>query len=49
MKDELIRNVKNDRFAKLIGIKLVEVREGFAVTDIFWVDISMSDEFKYFI
>jgi acyl-CoA thioesterase len=34
MKDELIRNVRNDRFAKLIGIQLVEVREGYAVTEL---------------
>jgi acyl-CoA thioesterase len=33
MKDELIRNVKNDRFAKYIGIDLLEVSEGFAVTE----------------
>jgi acyl-CoA thioesterase len=34
MKDKLIRNVKNDRFAKLIGIQLVEVGEGYAVTEL---------------
>lgn len=33
MKDELIRNVKNDRFAKYIGIDLLEVSEGYAVTE----------------
>jgi acyl-CoA thioesterase len=34
MKDELIRNVKNDMFAKLVGIQLVEVGEGYAVTEL---------------
>ena len=32
MDENLIRNVKNDRFAKLIGIELVDVREGYALT-----------------
>jgi acyl-CoA thioesterase len=34
MEEELIRNVKNDRFAKHMGIKLVEVHEGYAVTEL---------------
>lgn len=34
MEDELIRNVKNDKFAKYVGIKLLEVHEGYAVTEL---------------
>lgn len=34
MKNDLIKNVRNDRFAKLTGIRLTEVREGFAVTEL---------------
>ena len=34
MEDELIRNVKNDKFAKFIGIQLLEVREGYAVAEL---------------
>jgi acyl-CoA thioesterase len=34
MEDELIRNVKNDKFAKYIGIQLLEVHEGYAVTEL---------------
>lgn len=32
MDESLIKNVMNDRFAKLIGIELVEVHEGYALT-----------------
>jgi len=34
MKEELTRNIRNDRFARLIGIELVDVREGYAVTEL---------------
>jgi acyl-CoA thioesterase len=34
MEDDLIKNVKNDQFAKYIGIKLLEVRNGYAVTEL---------------
>lgn len=34
MENELIKNVKNDRFAKYVGIRLVEVNKGFAVTEL---------------
>jgi acyl-CoA thioesterase len=34
MENDLIRNVRNDRFAKLIGINLVEVGEGYAITEL---------------
>ncbi|MDY0099887.1 MAG: PaaI family thioesterase [Bacteroidales bacterium] len=34
MKDDMIKNVRNDRFAKLAGIRLVEVSEGYAVTEL---------------
>jgi acyl-CoA thioesterase len=34
MKDELIRNIRNDRFAEFVGIKLIEVREGYAVAEL---------------
>jgi acyl-coenzyme A thioesterase PaaI-like protein len=34
MKDERIRNIKNDRSAKLVGIQLVKVREGYAVNEL---------------
>jgi len=29
----MIENIKNDRFAKYCGIKLVEVKEGYALTE----------------
>ncbi|MDR3645657.1 MAG: PaaI family thioesterase [Clostridia bacterium] len=32
MNDDLIKAIKNDRFAKYIGIELVRVEPGFAVT-----------------
>jgi acyl-CoA thioesterase len=34
MEDELISNVKNDRFAEYTGVKVIEVSEGYAVTEI---------------
>jgi acyl-CoA thioesterase len=34
MDNELIKNVKNDRFAKYVGIRLVKVNKGFAVTEL---------------
>lgn len=34
MDEKLIKNVVNDRFAALLGIKLAEVREGYAVTEV---------------
>ncbi len=34
METEIIKNVTNDRFAKYIGIKLVDVKEGFAITEL---------------
>jgi acyl-CoA thioesterase len=34
MEDELIKNIKNDMFAKYVGIKLIEVREGHAVAEL---------------
>jgi len=34
MKEDLIRKVSNDRFARLLGIELKEVREGYAVAEL---------------
>lgn len=34
MNNDLIRNVKNDRFARLTGIALREVREGYAAAEL---------------
>ena len=34
MEDKRIKNVKNDKFAKFVGIQLVEVSEGYAVTEL---------------
>jgi acyl-CoA thioesterase len=34
MEDELISNVKNDRFAEYTGIKVIEVSAGLAVTEL---------------
>jgi acyl-CoA thioesterase len=34
MDDKLIKNVANDKFAALLGIKLTDVREGYAVTEL---------------
>jgi len=33
IKEELIKNTKNDRFAGYLGIKLVEVQPGYAVAE----------------
>jgi acyl-CoA thioesterase len=34
MEDELIRNVKSDSFAEYTGIRTIEVKEGYAVTEL---------------
>jgi acyl-CoA thioesterase len=34
MESELIKKVRDDRFAKYVGIRLVEVGEGFATTEL---------------
>jgi acyl-CoA thioesterase len=34
MEDELIRNVRNDIFARYVGIQLLEVHEGYAVAEL---------------
>ena len=34
MKNDLIRNIENDRFARLTGIVLSEVREGYAAAEL---------------
>ncbi len=34
MKEDLIKKVINDRFARLLGIELKEVREGYAVAEL---------------
>lgn len=34
MENELIKNVKDDKFAKYVGIRLVEVAKGYAVTEL---------------
>jgi len=34
MKDELIDKIRNDKFAKYIGIQLLEVRKGYALTEL---------------
>lgn len=38
MDENLIKNVKNDQFAKYVGIRLIEVSEGFAITELFLND-----------
>ncbi len=38
MVDELLDRVRNDRFAKLVGVKLLEVRKGYAVTEMVITD-----------
>lgn len=42
MEDELISNVTNDRFAKFVGVKLVEVGKGYAVTEMILTDDHMN-------
>lgn len=34
MESELIKNVKDDKFAKYVGIRLIEVGKGFAITEL---------------
>ncbi len=33
MDEDLIRRVSNDRFARLVGVRLLDVRPGYAVTE----------------
>lgn len=35
MENDQIKNVKNDQFAKYVGIRLIEVNNGFAITELF--------------
>lgn len=35
MEDHLIKNVKNDQFAKFVGIRLIEVSDGYAIAELF--------------
>jgi acyl-CoA thioesterase len=42
MEDELIKNVRNDQFAKFVGIRLIEVNKGYAITELFLTENHMN-------